>query len=292
MELSLLRFLAQTFSASFTSASRPGLTFFAVQSFAAVMVRLDMAVLPDALGWLVSFPAMGIAATLVVLELLAQHEEEVSELMRELKIDHLLGAFGAFSATLLFATLGLPESEAPELLGAASASLDDVAAAVQETSQTEHSGSVQTAAVGAGVSLNLVLTWVRGKVHEVLDEFDLKGIWQRIETGSVGGLLIVVIFLPVVALVVVVFMTVALFLVGLVISRVQAWRNQNSRIACDHCEHRVRMEAHRCPSCRGALVPSCNLGLPSSTATRFRQLKEAIFTRPLAAPSATSAELT
>jgi len=285
MEINLLRFLAQTFSASFTSAARPGLTFFAVQCFAAVMVRLDMAVLPGALSWLVSFPAIGIAATLAVLELIAQHEEEVSEVLRELKIDHLLGAFGAFSATLMFSTLGLPEVEAQELMGVSSAAGTDLANAVQQTTQTEHPTEVQVAAIGSAVSINLALTWVRGKIHEVLDEFDLKGIWQKIETGSVGGLLIVVIFLPVVALVVVAFLSIALFVMGLLISRVQQWHDQNSRVDCVHCEHQVRVEAHRCPACKGALVPNSNLGLPSSTSVRIGQLKDAIFNKPAPAPS-------
>ena len=286
MDLSLLRFLAQTFSASFTSAARPGLTFFAVQCFAAVLVRLDRAVLPETLSWLVSFPAIGIAATLAVLELIAQHEEEVSEVLRELKIDHLLGSFGAFSATLMFASLGLPETEAQELMTASSAAGTDLATAVQHATQTEHANEVQMAAIGAAVTINLSLTWVRGKIHEVLDAFDLKGIWQKIETGTVGGLLIVVIFMPVVALFVVGLLSIVLLGIGLLISRAQRWHDQNSRVTCSHCEHNVRIEAHRCPACKGALVPGCNLGMPSTTRVRIGQLKDAIFSKPVLAPSA------
>jgi len=285
MDLGLLRFLAQTFGASFTSAARPGLTFFAVQCFAAVMVRMDMAVLPEALSWLVSFPAIGVAATMAVLELIAQHEEEVSEVLRELKIDHLLGAFGAFSATLMFAALGLPEEEAQALMGVSSAAGTDLVNAVEQTAQTEQSTQMQMGALGAAVSINLALTWVRGRIHEVLDEFDLKGIWQKIETGSVGGLLVVLIFLPLVALFMVAFLTVVLFVMGLLISRMQKWRDQNSRIACVHCQHMVRIEAHRCLACKGELIPSCNLGVPTTTTSQVSALKDALLNTPSAVPS-------
>jgi hypothetical protein len=256
MDLGLIRFLAQTFGASFTSASRPALTFFVVQTMAAFSVRMDWATLPDGMRWLVSFPALGIAATLTVLEMLAQHEPEVSELLRELKIDHLLGAFGAFSAALVFAALGLPEEEARSLVeGSITGTGGDLTLAVESTVATQHPPSVQAAAIGGALSLNLALTWLRGHVHALLDEFDLKGIWQRIETGGVVGLLAVIVFLPVLALGIITLMTLVLAAFGWAAHRAQQWSDARGRVPCAHCEHPVPAEALRCSACGSTLSP-------------------------------------
>ena len=233
---------------------------------AAVMVRMNWATLPEGMLWLVSFPAVGVAATLAALELLSQHETEISEVLRELKIDHLLGAFGAFSAALVFASLGMPEEEAGALIqGASTSASADLVRAVDTTVQSQHSDTVKAAAIGGGVSLNLALTWVRGHVHAFLDEFELKGVWQRVETGGVSALLLIIIFLPLIALLIVAMLTVSLGIFGWMARQAQKWSDQYGRVPCAHCQHLVPPEALRCSAC--ALARS-RLGSFALTARR------------------------
>ena len=80
-----------------------------------MLIRITAALVPS-LGWLISLPALLIAGLLAGLETWTRHDADAAELLRELKIDHLLGSFGVFSCALLFASLGLPEAEATALV--------------------------------------------------------------------------------------------------------------------------------------------------------------------------------
>lgn len=254
--IELLRFLAMTVGPSITAAARPAVTFLAIQLTVAGLVRYDLAALPGSLAWLVSLPAIVVAAVLAGLETAAKHDPDVAAVLRDLKIDNLTGAFGAFSAALLFSALGLPESDAATLVeeGAVGGGglLDATAAAVR----ADHGGAVQVGAIAGAVGLNLGLTWFRSGLLEFLDDFELGKLWARIETGGVVGVLILLPFLPLIALA---FM--ALFALGLVVVSLMAraaarWVDQRSRVECESCGYQVREEASLCPKCRTQRTPA------------------------------------
>ena len=48
-------------------------------------------------------------------------------------------------------------------------------------------------------------------------------------------------------------------------------QDRAARIPCPHCEHAVRVEARRCPSCHGALEPQVWRDVPGSGCARLRR---------------------
>src|SRR5690554_2768674 len=108
MELQLLRFLAMIFGPAITSAARPAATFWGVQIVVAVLVHQDLASLPQAMQWLVSPAALVVAGVLAGAEIAAKHDPDIAGVLRDVGVDNITGAFGAFSAALLFAALGMP----------------------------------------------------------------------------------------------------------------------------------------------------------------------------------------
>lgn len=265
MDYALLQFVARTFGGAITSAARPALTFFVVQLFAATLVRMDYATLPPSFAWLVSIPAIAVAALLTGLELLTQHDE-VGDLLRELRIEPSLGAFGAFSAGLLFAALGLPETEAQALVPVAG----ELARVTHEVSAAAVDDGTKMAVIGASVAINLGLSWVRGVMMDGLAQFTLSSSWARLESGGVLAALVLLVFFPVVALVLLVGLAVGMGTLGLLIRGTQRALDRLERRACAHCGHRVRPEASRCPSCRGALTPTVFTGAEEPLALRVR----------------------
>ncbi len=256
MDLSLVRFLSQSFSASVLSVSRPGLTFVGIQWTIGLLVRLDVLALTPGLDWLVSLPAMLVAAVLGGLETAARHSEAADEILRELKISHLLGSFGAFSSVLLFASLGLPEDEALDLIGDTADA--DLGWAVQQARAADQPAAVQGGAVVGAVGIHGLLAWANDHIQEFIAEFvpeTPQRIYQILLTGSPIALLAAVFLMPYIA-------AAFLLLSGLVLGAVAfaVWGAQKAadvacRVPCEHCEHRVRPEARRCPECQCAIRP-------------------------------------
>jgi hypothetical protein len=256
MSLALLRFLAMTVGPSITAAARPAVTFLAIQLTVAGLIQYELATVPDSFAWLVSLPAIVVAIVLAALETAAKHDPDVAAVLRDLKVDNLTGAFGAFSVALLFSALGLPESEATALVeeGAIGGGglLDATATAVS----TDHGGAVQTGAIAGAVGLNLGLGWLRSGLLEFVDDFELGKLWARIETGGVVGVLVLLPFLPLVALAFMVLFAIGLVIVSVMARAASNFVDQRSRVVCDTCGYRVRVEASLCPECRTGRQPA------------------------------------
>ncbi|HJN73010.1 MAG TPA: hypothetical protein QGF58_03650 [Myxococcota bacterium] len=258
MELALIRFLAQTFGVAFTASPRPGLTFFVVQVTVAFVSRMGWVTMEPALAWLISLPCVMIAFVMAGLEILARHDEEIEELLRDFNLTHVLGVFGTFTGCLVFAALGLPEEEALGLVEEGAS--HDVGTAMALASASEQSDVVRYGAIGGGVAMNLGITSVRGRIIEFFSCFDLDKQWHRIETGGVVGVLTLLIWLPVLALVLVVLLTLALGVIAVAVKVAEKWADERGRRECPSCETKVRKEASLCFQCRSALEPEVVLG--------------------------------
>ncbi|MDG1478600.1 MAG: zinc ribbon domain-containing protein [Myxococcota bacterium] len=257
LDPTLARFLAQTFNAAIVSSARPGLTFVAIQWTIGVLVRMDQLTLAPALGWLISLPALLIAGLLAGLETWTRHDADAAELLRELKIDHLLGSFGVFSCALLFASLGLPEAEATALV-AQDVSPDGggLALAVSMAAGADQPVAVKAGAVAGAVGIHSAMTWARSQLMAFLAEFELESLWARLETGGVAAVLLALLLAPYLAAAFLLLASGLLVAVALLIKAVQVASDRACRVPCPQCSHSVRPEARRCPECRHALTPT------------------------------------
>lgn len=259
MSLALLRFLAMTIGPSITAAARPAATFFAVQLVVAVLVYQELATVPGALSWLVSAPAIVVAAVLAAVETAAKHDADVAAVLRDLQVDNFTGAFGAFTAALLFAALGMPEAQAAALVDGAPMPVGDAGGVLDATAtaaSSPHSTSLQVGAVGTAVGLNLGLTWLRSQLLEFVDDFDLGGLWARLETGGVLGVLILLPLLPLLIFGFLVLFAIVLVAGALAARAAERAMDRRARLGCESCGYEVRKEASMCPECKSARKPT------------------------------------
>jgi hypothetical protein len=265
MDLTLVRFLALQLTPAITAAARPGVTFAVVQAGAALMVWNGLVTVPDGLSWLVSPAAVIFGIVFAGLETLARHDPDFEELLSELHLDKVSGAFGALAAPLLFATMGLPESDALALGGtAAAATADPIGATLATAVAADRPPMVTAAAVGGAVGLNAALTWARSEVLEFLHTFELSKVWLRLETGGVMVVLALLPLMPILMVVLLVLFSVVLGLVAWMVRGTRRYLDQRARVACAHCGHAVRPEASVCPGCGEALQPSQLLAQPGT----------------------------
>lgn len=266
MSVALLRFLAMTVGPSITAAARPAATFFAVQLVVAALVAQDLAAVPSALGWLVSVPAIVVAAVFAGVETAAKHDPDIAAVLRDLQVDNLTGAFGAFTSALLFAALGMPDAEAAALVDGAAVPVGGpvgepvgepggVLDATATAASSPLSTSVQVGAVGAAVGLNLGLTWLRSQLLEFIDDFDLGRVWARLETGGVLGVLILLPLLPLVIFAFLVFFAIVLAAGALAARAAERAIDRRARVECSSCGYQVRKEASLCPECKTEREP-------------------------------------
>ncbi len=270
MDLSLVRFLALQLSPAITAAARPGVTFAVIQAGAALMVWNGMVTVPDGLSWLVSPAAVVFGIVFAGLETLARHDPDFEELLADLHLDKVVGAFGALAAPLLFATMGLPESDALALGGtAASETADAVGATLATVVAADRPPMVTAAAVGGAVGLNAALTWARGEVLEFLHTFELSSVWLRLETGGVVVVLALLPLMPVLMIVLLIVFSVVLGLVAWMVRGTRQHLDQRARVSCVHCGHAVRPEASVCPACGEGLEPVRLLDQPGALSRRW-----------------------
>ncbi len=272
MTAELLRFLAMTVGPSITAAARPGLSFFAVQVVIAVLADQGVVAVPEQFAWLVTVPALVVAGVLAAVETAAKHDPDIAALARDLKIDQFFGAFGAFSAALLFASLGVPEAAAVE--PETGSLLQGVAVAAR----TEAPTAVQVGAVGGAVALNLGLGWFRAELLDFVYSIEAGRLWARVETGGVIGLLILLPLLPIIVLALLLVLTVLTAVGALLARAAERALDHGNREACDGCDYRVRREASVCPECgteRVAAEPSGGLA-QAWRAVRIGRQSEAV----------------
>ena len=253
MSLELLRFLALTLAPSITAAARPALTFFSIQLVVFALVTNNYAALPTEFAWLIALPTLAIAGVLAGLETLAKHDADVAAILRDFRVDNVVGAFGAFTVALLFAGLGMPVEEAAALSG--STPQGGLLEATSLALTTEHSSAVHVGAIGGAVGINLGLTWLRGELLEYLDDFELGHWWARLETGGTIGVLLLLPLLPLFVLAFVGIFAVALSAVSLAARAASGYVDARSRKPCGSCGHEVRREASVCPKCGEAREP-------------------------------------
>jgi hypothetical protein len=269
--IAILRLFSQTITASIASSSRPALTFTVIQISIAVMVYLDWVFLPESFLWLIGPPALFIASALTISEYLAQHDENIAELLRELQLDKILSAFGAFSSALLFVSLGLPEEEASGLIAPSdSMGLTDT---TQVLSQSQYSTPVQITAVVGSLGLNFTLAHVRSGLYDYLAEIELGQFLQRLETGGVVVALALLVFSPFLALAFFVVLLTIMIVFGLVVRSISRIFDSRSRVACHFCNASVRKEALICFECNAELTPRVWLDQPTrSSLSRFKEM--------------------
>jgi hypothetical protein len=263
MSLTLLRFLAMTIGPAITAAARPAATFLGVQIIVALLVAQDLATLPQMMQWLVSVPAIVVAAVLAGLETAAKHDPDIAAILRDVQLDNLTGAFGAFTAALLFAALGMPEAQAAGLIeggvdpigGGDLEGAGGLFGATATAASSEQSTALQVGAVGGAVGLNLGLTWMRSQILEFVDDFELGKVWARVETGGVIGVLILLPLLPLLAFGFLVFFALFFAAVAFAVRLAQKAADRRARVACDTCDYQVRVEATLCPECKTEREP-------------------------------------
>ena len=257
LDPTLARFLAQTFNAAIVSSARPGLTFVVIQWSIGLLVRMDQLTLAPALEWLISLPALLIAGLLAGLETWTRHDADAAELLRELKIDHLLGSFGVFSCALLFASLGLPEAEATAMIAqGVSPDGGSLALAVSMAAGGEQPAAVKAGAVAGAVGIHAAMTWARSQLMAFLAEFELETIWARLETGGAAAVLLALLLAPYLAAAFLLLASGLLVSAALTIKAAQMAADRACRTPCPQCGHSVRPEARRCPECRQGITPT------------------------------------
>ena len=247
----MITLLAQVFGVAVVGAARPATTFFLVQLVVGIAHRLGAIELPAEMRWSVSLVALGFGLSAMLLEVVAQHTDEVEGLLREFHLDKLFGGLSSGASGALIFTAYTVGDEAHR---------EDLAEAVRIIAEANLPPWQQTTIVLAAVALNLALVWVRSQILSWLEQLDLKNWWAWLETGGVGVTLVVLWFLPALTLVLLV-LTVMLLGLGVFFGKAAAWSlDRTRRLACSSCSHAVRFEALGCPACGATLTPHKFLG--------------------------------
>ena len=208
--------LARLLATSSLAGTRASLTLLGL----ALAARFGLLEAPQ--EWMSSNVGLGILLALVVLEELAEQDEDLQAWV-DLFAYALRGGAGALAAAGL-QSVGL-----------------------------EQLPSWSLGLVGAGAAV--ATHHMRAKLHEQLAGFGEGLLSPRtwlawLELGGVIGLLVAVVFAPVLALA---FVSVAAVAgVAVTLGR-RAAEDRLFRRPCPHCGVRIRVEASRCPGCRGAV---------------------------------------
>ncbi len=261
MDIAFVRFLALTFTPAITASARPALTFAATQFIVLGLVRAEQGAVPADLAWLVSAPALVVGVLFAVVEALARSDEDVDGVLRELHLDKVAGSLSVFTTTLLFGSMGLAGIE-PSLsvdvpvqaaaMGGAALGFPLVVAAMPSLSAM---GTATGVTIVAAIAINTVLVTLRGWMMDALDVLGLSRWWLRLETGGVVAVLVLVPFLPLVVMGLLVVLSALAAFGGVVARGAERHLDRRARRPCPSCGHGARVEAARCPKCRGALTP-------------------------------------
>ena len=253
----MLEFVAQLIVVSGLAASRPALTLLAIQG--AVLAQFYVGSNPVATDhWLVSPGAIAAGLALAVVELLIEHEADAEELYRTLHLDKILRAVCVVATSHLLTAAKLPNDLAAN--GRTLASAGEAGDLAGQLGGTAQPWWLVLSIAGGALTLNLLLTWVRGRLLERIGDIGLVGLWQKLETGGVVALLAVLALAPV--LVLGLFLVLTLLLVAATLLG-HAWEqalDRRRRRACPHCAAPIRVEALLCRQCRGDVEPEVWMG--------------------------------
>ncbi len=212
--------VARLLATSSLAGTRGGLTLLAL----AIAARMGVMEAPQ--EWMVSNIGLGILLAVVVIEELAEQDEDLQALV-DLCAYALRGGAGALAAGSIQAT-------------AASAGVEGLPA---------------WAAALAGATIAVATHHLRARLHEQLEGIGEGLLSPRtwlawLELGGVIGLMVAVVLAPAIALGFVILAS-ALSLLALGLRR--AAEDKLRRRGCEGCTHRARVEASRCPSCKRPL---------------------------------------
>lgn len=211
----MIELLARTLASSALAGTRSSLTLLCL----ALLARTGLMGAPA--PWMESNVGLGILLAMVVLEELAEQDEDLQALF-DVFAYALRAGGGAMAATAIQDTAGAAGFALPEW-GAALA--------------------------GAGVAT--ATHHVRAQLHQQLEGLGDSVLSPRtwlawLELGGVLGLMVAIVIAPVLALAFVILATVAG--VGMIFAR-KAAENRLRRRDCPNCSARVRVEARVCPAC-------------------------------------------
>jgi hypothetical protein len=233
--------LAQQLAASLVATSRPALALLGVQ----VGLRyLIPHMVHGPAGWAVGWAAIAAVAVLAVLEHVAQREETLARVLRDLHLERAFSLAGTLAVGLLHLAAGSAEAlpvdpQVPEALEAS-----------ERTGLAPWAGGLATLGALAG---SLLLTGARQKLLEALEGVELDDLWRRLEGGGVLAALVVMIFAPVLALAVLLAVATGTLVLAW---GARAWaraRDARARRPCPTCGYAARVEASCCAGCRGQL---------------------------------------
>ena len=272
---SLLQYLAQSFSASVTSAARPAMTFFVIQISVLIGSKMEWLTVSPNINWMLHPIVIAGILILTILEMMAQHDEDISMMMHDLKIHQIVAACGTYASVLFFSSLGLPTEEAAQMLQSEAVN-SEIVTKTQDIlipyAKGEKTGTLHFGVATSAVVSNLSITYLRGYIHEYLDDLDLLPIWQKIESGGVIGALIILVLAPVLCLFLFLLVLIMGTIMGFSIRKINQLRDKKERYPCPKCEILIRQEALICKSCRTTLIPKKTL-----TSKRRIGLREAFF---------------
>jgi len=164
----------------------------------------------------------------------------------------VLGALGALA---LFEAWAERDDDLRSLTGLALTGVQAASGAVTGLALADRLPPWAAGALGVGVALGVSV--LRGQVHRLLaaarTEVANPRRWlTRLEGGGAVGVAVAALLAPALAIALVV----AAALVGLGIARTARAVESAWRRPCPLCGESIRVEASRCPRCRGAVEPS------------------------------------
>ncbi|PRQ07072.1 DUF4126 family protein [Enhygromyxa salina] len=211
--------IARLVSTSALAGTRASLTLLCL----GLAARFELMAAPH--PWMTSNVGLGILLALVIVEELAEQDEDLQALF-DVFAYALRGGAGALAA------------------GTIQASATDVGVELPQWG---------AALVGAGLAVGT--HHLRARLHQQLQGTGEGVLSPRtwltwLELGGVLGLMVAVLLAPIVALG---FVVVASVMGVAAIAAKRAAEDRVWRRACEGCGARVRVEARRCPGCRGAV---------------------------------------
>jgi hypothetical protein len=240
--------VSQQLAASLVATSRPALALLGVQlGLRYVLPHLQQ----GPAGWAVGWTAIAAVAVLAVLEHVAQREETLARVLRDLHLERAFSLAGTLAVGLLHLAAGSTEALPVP------AEVPGTVEAAERAGLSPWAGGLATlGALGASV----FLTGMRQKLLEALEGVELDNLWRRLEGGGVLAALVVMIFAPVLALV-----TLLGFAAGTLALAwgARAWaraRDARARRPCPACGYAARVEASCCAGCRAQLPVLRELG--------------------------------
>ena len=258
MSFLVFQFAALVLVPAITASARPAMTFFGAQLLAAALIAGEVVAAPEILIWLVSWPLIGAAAVLALLEALANQDSDLALILSDLSVERVSGVLSSATVALMMVMLGRPEAEAMALLPAEMEGLTGA-----ETTLEALGASLAIAegpgwtlgAVTAAVVVSYVLTGLRGRLLNLLREMKLSGVWAWVEMGGVIGALVVLPFLPLLVLFVLLLFVVLVGAIGKGLAIRAKARDLKCRVACGECGTMIRKEASICRECKAERRP-------------------------------------